>query len=353
MRDLDDLTTYATGDPSNMGSRINNLPDQCRDALNIIRSTKLSIDTSQISGVVLAGMGGSSVGADMVADLLNDSKLPILTWRDYDLPSWVNKDTLVVVTSYSGDTDEALSVFLEAIKRGSKIVAITNGGQLLKLCKSNNVPAIIMSYEGEPRTTVGYSFICLLGVLQILGLTKSRERELDEAILLLDSLSPRYNKMSQSSQNPAKMLATDLYGKFCIVYGADFLKGVARRWKTQINENSKSLAFSESFPDLNHNSVVGFALPEILRERAMVILLRSKLFPQKILSIYKITLEILEKHKVPFREVDVEGEDIVSQILSGVYLGDYTSYYLAIKSEVDPCPVSDIDYFKDRLAELN
>jgi glucose/mannose-6-phosphate isomerase len=232
-----------------------------------------------------------------------------------------------------------------------KKLAITTGGKLKNLAESVQVPVFLVEPKYQPRAALGYSFISLTAFLRNLGFLKGITIDIKTIKQLLESLlSEDLNETVPTSSNPAKQLALNLYGKIPVVYGAEALSGVARRWKTQINENSKSWGFYETFPELNHNAVVGYQIPQKpAMETYVVLLLNCPSLHPRILTRYSITGDILEQNLIKHQVVNSRGEELLSQMMSLIYIGDWTSYYLAILNGIDPTPVSSIDYLKKQL----
>jgi glucose/mannose-6-phosphate isomerase len=351
MINLDDPEVYRRLDPTDMLRRIGELPTQCRQAWQGAMSFPLPPDYSTSKRVVILGMGGSAIGGDLVRSLAQEvGGAPIAVHRDYDLPA-VDEGTLVIASSYSGNTEETLSAFDRALKTPAKKLAVTTGGRLKALAEENAVPVFCFHYVAEPRAAFGYSFFSILGMLKRLGLIAIESSEVEEAIETIEQLAPGLAQGVPMDANPAKKLATRLQDRVAIIYGAGVLSNVARRWKTQLNENSKTWAFHECFPELNHNAVVGYRIPSWLAERAFVIMLRSPSLHPRLLARYRLTSDILTSSGVAHELVDAQGEGPLSQILSAVLLGDYVSYYLAILNNVDPAPVDAINYLKQKLGK--
>jgi glucose/mannose-6-phosphate isomerase len=309
-------------------------------------------DYPEVSKVVILGMGGSAIGGDLVSNLVaSEARLPILVHRDYNLPAFIDSKTLVIASSYSGMTEETLSSFKQALETDSKKLVITTGGKLKTMAEARNIPVFSFDYKAQPRAALPFSFLSILGFLQRLGFINDKSADVTETVEVLQKLSQRINEGVSLSQNPAKQLANRLYGHLPIIYGADILSEVAHRWKTQFNENSKAWAFYEAFPELNHNAVVGYQFPPELASKIVVVLLRSAYLPKRIQLRYQLTCQLLEQAKVSYQIVDSEGVSPLSQVMSLVLFGDYTSYYLAILYKIDPSPVETIDYLKEQLKD--
>jgi glucose/mannose-6-phosphate isomerase len=349
---LDDSKIYQRQDPDGMLARIKELPMQCRQSWQAAMDFNLPADFAGVNKVVVLGMGGSAIGGDLVRSLVqSESKIPVIVHRDYGLPAFVDEKTLVIASSYSGNTEETLSGFEPALKTRAKKLAMTTGGKLQELAKANNVPVFKIEYKAQPRAALGFSFLPTLGVLQKLGFVKDKSADVAETVRVLEKLSARLDEKSPLSANPAKQLAQRLFGCLPVIYGAGIAAEAAHRWKTQVNENSKAWGFYEVFPELNHNATVGYPFPKDVAQKIRVILLRSPLFNERVKLRYDVTCELLKRSNVAYEFVDGEGRSAMSQMMSLVMMGDFTSYYLAILYGVDPSPVEVINYLKDQLAK--
>jgi len=347
-----DISELKKLDPEDMLARIHEVPWQCQQAWQMARKFKLPQEYSDINKVLVIGMGGSAIGGDLVRSLVApEARVPIIVHRGYDLPAFVDDKTLVIISSYSGNTEETLSGFSQALETGAKKLAITTGGELKKLADEKGIPVLTFNYRAQPRAALAFSFLPILCFLQKLGVVGDKSAEVDEALNVLQKLSVRIDETRPVSKNPARQLAGKLHGHLPVIYGAGLLSEVAHRWKTQFNENSKAWAFYEVFSELNHNAVVGYQFPPELAEKIVVVLLRSELLSRRIQLRYEVTCELLERAGVHYEFVDGEGKAPLSQMLSLVLFGDYVSYYLAILYRVDPSPVEVIDYLKEQLAQ--
>jgi glucose/mannose-6-phosphate isomerase len=335
-----------------MLERIHEMPELCQRAWQMAMDFNLPQDYSQVNKVVISGMGGSAIGGDLVSSLVaSEAKLPILICRDYDLPAFIDGQTLVIASSYSGMTEETLSSFEQALETESKKLVITTGGKLKTLAEERNIPVFSFDYRAQPRAALPFSFVPIVGFLQKLGFISGKSADVSQMVQVLQELSQKINEGVLVARNRAKQLANRLYGHLAVIYGAGILSEVAHRWKTQLNENSKAWAFYEVFPELNHNAVVGYQFPAELASKMVVVLLRSSLFPQRIQLRYQITCQLLERVNVDYQFVDGEGTSPLSQIMSLVLFGDYVSYYLAMIYKIDPTPVKAIDYLKEHLVQ--
>ena len=352
MIDLDNSDVYQKLDPAGMRERIRDLPQQCLKAWEEALKFKLPKGYSNVNKVVVLGMGGSAIGGDLLNSLASlESKTPISVCRDYNLPRFVDSETLVIASSYSGMTEETLSAFSQALTTPAMKLVITTGGKLKDIAEQKNIPALIIDYKAPPRAALAHSFLPLLGICHKLGLVSDKSKDVTEMVQVLQDLQKTIDEDRPLKSNRAKQLATKLHSHLPIIYGSGFVSTAAQRWKTQINENSKAWAFYELFPELNHNAVVGYEFPPDLAQNLFVVFLRSPRLHPRTLIRYKLTAEMLSNAKVSYEIVDARGESALSQMMSLVYFGDWVSYYLALLNETDPYPVKIIDFLKRRLAE--
>ena len=336
-----------------MLEHLHDFPEQCQRAWQNASNFKLPWDYTEIKKTIILGMGGSAIGGELISRLaFLENKLPVWVHREYDSPPFLDESTLLIASSYSGNTEETLSSFSESLKIPAKRIAITTGGKLKELAGKKNIPVLVIEYKAPPRAAFPHSFISLLGIFHNLGLLGDKSTDFDESIEVLKKLSAELGESTPLTSNQAKQLATRLKGNLVVVYGAGILSEVAARWKTQFNENSKAWAFHEVFSELNHNAVVGYESPRQIRESTLVVLLHSSLLHARLSTRYRLTAEILAKAGVNYEQVEARGKSPLAQMMSLVLFGDYVSFYLAMLNEVDPTPVAPIDYLKSRLAEF-
>ena len=350
---LDNLETYKSLDITGFQDRIGDLPYQCLRAWEQGLKFSLPDDYRNVRNVIVTGVGGSAIGGELLGDLISKDGSPLVTvCRDYHLPPYLSTDSLVIASSYSGNTEETIAAFDDAIQRGAKVIAVTTGGKLLELADKEGVPVFLIDYVGEPRAALGYSFLVPLAILQHLGLIDDIDEDVLEAAEVLLSLSHRLEPQILTRDNPAKELAISLQGKLIVIYGGGMLSGVARRWKTQFNENAKTWAFVELLPEAGHNAIAGLQWPKPIGKKACGVLLNTWSLHPRIKLRYQVIEELLGDAGVECRTVDGVGKSTLAQMLSAVLFGDYTSYYLALLNGEDPSPVSPLDYLKSRLKDL-
>lgn len=347
---IESVERIRAADPGNMLDRIKDLPKQVREAWRIASTAMLPPAHGDVRNITVAGMGGSAIGGDLAAALLADElKVPMGVHRDYGMPAYVGRDSLVIVSSYSGNTEETLSSFAEAQKRGARVIALTTGGKIAELAKAARYPVVTFSYTAQPRAALGYSLGLVLGTLARLGFVRDLSADIDAALADLAKLEERVHEGART--NDAKKLAIELYGRIIFAYGGGVLGVMARRVKGQWNENAKNWAAFDVLPELNHNGVVGFPHPDIARDALTVLFLRSDRDNPRHKLRFDVTRELLDRASIPHRTLQFAGASMLSEVLQLTLFTDYVSFYVALLNGADPTPVKSIDYLKDRLAK--
>lgn len=353
MPNLDAPQSFGARDPKGMLAHITALPQQCTRAWEEIQSLALPDEYRQVQQIVVLGMGGSAIGGDLLRGLLKEeSPVPIVVHREYGLPSFVGAQTLVIASSYSGNTHETLLSFDEARQRGARLLSITTGGELARRTSQQGLPLHQYDYKAQPRAALGYSLLSLLGVLQHLGFVQDKSADVAEAVEVMQRWQSEIHEFVPTCANAAKSLAQRLYGRLPVVYGAGHLSAVARRWKCQFNENAKAWAFCDVLPELLHNTVAGYACPKGLQESVHVLMLRcASDYPRQQKS-FDVVTELLQREGFAWSDVEARGQSKLAQALSVVLFGDYVSYYLAMLYDVDPWEIENIQWLKGRLSAL-
>jgi glucose/mannose-6-phosphate isomerase len=352
MVDLDNASVYRQFDKSGMLGHLHGFPEQCQKAWEKVQKLELPREYAEISNVVIVGMGASAIGGDIVRRLaLAESRLPVSVHRDYGLPAFVDESTLVIASSYSGNTEETLSAFTKALENRAKKLVITSGGKLKHLAEKEGIPTFVIDYQAPPRAAFPHSLIPLVGIFQKVGLLGDKSADVQESVEVLKKLSRDFIETRAFASNPAKQVASKLWGRIAVIYGAEMLSEVARRWKAEFNENSKAWAFFESFPELNHNAVVGYEFPPQAKERILVLMLRSSLLHPRNLLRYEVTAKLLAKAGITYEFVEATGKSALAQAIGLILLGEYSSFYLAMLNEVDPTSTDAINSVKQHLAQ--
>ncbi len=350
---LDDLNHFEAIDSQDMLAEIDGLPEQLRTAWEAGQQLPLP-DGDGINQVVVAGMGGSAIGADLLAAYVAPiAKVPIIVWRNYDLPAFVaGPDTLVIASSHSGNTAETLSAFEQAIERGARLMAITTGGQLAELAEEHGGSLWQFDHGGQPRAAIGFSFGLLLAAMDRLGFIPEQESLVESAVGDMQRQQKKLAAEVPVAENPAKRMAGQLIDRWPTIIGADFLAPVARRWRTQIAELAKAVAQFEELPEADHNMVAGVEAPESVFGQTMVVFLLANNLDPRNLQRTQVTRELLMVEGFNTDAIEAMGETRLAQQWTSLHFGDYASYYLAMAYGVDPTPVYAIEDLKERLKEI-
>lgn len=318
-------------DNSNMLKVIEDFPQQCKTALELPRGMSV---TGRIDKIVVAGMGGSAIGGDLLKIYMHNLKVPVFVVRNYKVQNFVDENTLVFAVSYSGNTEETISAFEDAVKKKAKTVAVTSGGYLGQIAKK-----VIKIPSGlQPRAALGYLFFPVLGILHNSGIVDVKGKEIEEMLGILSK--------KDDFKTVGERIAKKIGQRTPLVYASEMLGAVAYRWKTQFNENSKVAAFHHVFSEMNHNEIAGYQT--MSKNNFFAIIIRDKDDNERIKKRMDITKGIISS-KVDVEEVFTTGTFLLSRLFSGIYYGDFASYYLAIANKIDPTPVSVIENLKKRL----
>ncbi len=338
-------------DRSDMLDDLVKTPNYCRDAIKRAKQVSMPEKVNP-KHIVVVGMGGSAIGGEILHGWLRDTlPIPIEVCRDYTLPAYVNKDTLVFVNSYSGNTEETLTAFLAAIRRKCTVTAVTSGGQLGSFCKKLQVPYMIIPEDLQPRAAIPYLFFPLPVLMEKMGIISDIDDELEEAIQTIERVVKANAPNVPTKNNSAKQLATELIDTIPVVYGFRHYGSVAQRLKTQFNENSKVPSKYEVFSELNHNETVGYEAPESLTKKLSIILIRDPQEPPEIRSRIETTTKLVFSRANKVLEIMATGKGKLAKMFSVLCTGDFVSVYLAILQNKDPTPVNIIDRVKSELAK--
>lgn len=313
---------------------------------------RVEVDYPKPKSIIVAGMGGSAIGGEFLKDWANDTlTIPVEICKEYTLPAHVDKHTLTFIVSYSGETEETLSAFLDAIKRNCMIVCISSGGTLLDFAEKLEIPSVRVPEGIPPRAALPYLFASKLIIMEKLGLMANVKAEIFEAITVLRKVCGENAPEKPLEENFSKKLASHIYETIPVVYSFGFYHSVAQRFKQQFNENSKIPSKWEVFPELNHNEVAGWEKTEKLADLFSAVIIRDKCEPEQIKCRIEATKELMSGKVKGIYEVWSRGEGRLAKMLSTTIIGDFTSVYLAILRGVDPTPVKTISMLKDKISK--
>lgn len=318
--------------------------DHLTEALQIGRSTQLTTCHKEFRNILICGLGGSGIGGTIVADLVSpEVNIPICATKDYSIPNFVNEHTLVIASSYSGNTEETLFSLEKCQARGAEIACVTSGGKLKALAEEKNYNLILIPGEQPPRAMFAYSFTQLFFFLNHYSLIdNSFENLFEKSITLL-------NDRQDHIQSEAKKLADKMYGNTPVIYTANGFEGVGVRFRQQINENSKMLCWHHVIPEMNHNELLGWRTNT---ENLAVVYLRNKGDYYRNQVRMDINKKVIAKFTDNISEIWSEGETPLENTLYHIHLGDWLSWYLSVKNNVDAIEIDVINFLKGELAKV-
>ncbi|MBT9165509.1 MAG: hypothetical protein DDT25_00155 [Chloroflexi bacterium] len=341
MNSLDSGELLERYDREGMKAVLDRFPDQCRDAVEIGERFE-SPAIEKLDKIIVCGMGGSAMAGEMARRF---SRIPLFVNRNYSLPGFADRHTLLVAISYSGNTEETLSALDQGVERAIPALCISSGGRMEEIARTHRIPFLKIPSGYQPRAAIGYLSIPLLEVMSRIGALKVPWEGVMQGLRAIET---QCTCAVPTAENPAKKLARTLFGSVPLVYGTtDNTDLVAMRWKTQINENAKQAAFWNVIPELNHNEILALVGVELLANQLVVFLRNDYDLPGNLDRI-RIMKGLFSK-KLRFTEVVAAGASEIAQVFSQIYLGDYVSFYLALLNGVDPTPVSLIEELKKEL----
>ncbi len=325
-----------------MKDLVNSFPEQLEKGLEIAERAVVS-ESNNISNVVITGLGGSGIGGTILTELLDECRVPVLVNKSYFLPSFVNQDSLVIVSSYSGNTEESIQALQEALQKKAQIVCVCSGGKILEQAKQHQLEYIEIPGGFPPRSCLGYSLIQLIKIFVSKGLAqKELFNEIKEAAQLLKN-------EKQTIQKRAHELAEKLKDKITVIYSLGSCEGISIRFRQQINENSKALCWHHVFPEMNHNELVGWTQEN---KKLSVIVFKTAFDYERNIKRYQICKPVFEKYASEVNEVEAVGKSKFAQFMYLVNLGDWISCYIADLRGIDAVEVNIIDHLKKELSKF-
>ena len=353
--DWDNPSTFEKLDSEDVLGAVENLSDQCRRGWMLGREAQGLPEALGVEAVTVLGMGGSGVSGDVVQAVV-EPRLP-LPWRTIKsygpLPEWIGRNTLVFAVSYSGSTEETVAALAEAQERGARVVVISSGGPLRDFAESHGLAHILIPSGLQPRASLGFLTLPLLGALVTMGLVPDMQDDIDEAAGVLEGLEARCHRAVPRAENPAKDLAARIAGRVPVVYGGSGLGAVtAYRFKCDLNEYGKTPAFWNELPELDHNEIVGWdQLGDLTRENFMCVLLRDTEEHERVQLRFEITRSLIEKSFAEVVEVPAQGVSPLARLLSLILVTQLAAIYVGLSYDVDPGPVAVIQDLKQQLAQ--
>lgn len=327
-----------------MKELIANLSNQIREAIEIGENAPFTQTNKTISAVLVCGLGGSGIGGKIISLLVkNDLKVPFLCINDYDIPAWVNENTLVIASSYSGNTEETLFAVEACRERGSEIAVITSGGQIMEKAKENQWNLNVVPGGEQPRAMLAYSLVQQVYLLERYGLISDAYR------VDLFKVPAFLEEHETATREEAMEIAKAFAGKRPIIYAGNDFEGIAVRWRQQCNENAKELAWHHVFPEMTHNELVGWAGGT---NNQVPIFLKSNLNHPRTVKRWEISKEVITKQTDTILETEAKGDSKIIQDFHLIHLGDWVSYFISVIKDIDAVEVEVISHLKDEMSKM-
>jgi len=352
---LDDLKQIQTLDKSNVLGSVQQLSLQLKQTQEDLKDLQIPEDYSRVNEIITNGMGGSRLGTRVVERLFEDQlDLPITHRGNYQLPKFLSPDTLAILSSYSGNTEEVLASIEQVMKSGAKILVFSQNGQLTQMAQENNWPGYYgfepkHNPSNQPRMSIGYQILGIMLMLAKCGLVKIESQEIDQLISFTQTIKTKYNIDISQHENPAKQLAEKLHEKIPVLISSEFMVGATHVWCNQINENAKQLAVKYEIPELNHHLLEGMKFPSNNPENLHFVFMESPLYQSRNQKRYQVTQKVLEGYKIDYTSFKLTGQTQLEQVFELIQFGGYTGFYMSMLNTLDPSPIPWVDFFKKEL----
>lgn len=354
---LDNVQGIKELDKAMVHSSLGALSSQIRQVGEDKENIRIPSDYSDVNKIVVNGMGGSNLGARIISSVFKDSlQIPMVIEPGYEVPGFTDEKTLYLLSSYSGSTEETLSVYDNIKKRGAKVIAITaenEGNKLKRLMEENDIPGFVFDPRnnpaGQPRLALGYSIFGIIALLSKTGVISLRDSEVNDVVSALDKQDNVLSLESPASSNQAKQAASRAKGKKLIIVGAEFLEGNIHAMRNQICENSKNFSHYFSLPEMNHYLLEGLRFPEVNKDDLFFLFMNSDLYNPRVVRRAELTRQVAEKHGIDVMEFKPAGASKLIQSFEVLQFGSWVSFYLAMANGIDPAPIPWVDWFKEKL----
>lgn len=356
MVNLDSLDEINKLDTGSVLTSIEKLGAQVRQAWREVKKGGVPASCPLAKNVIISGMGGSALGGRIVDSLLADrARVPIEVVTEYNLPNYVNKDTLVILSSYSGNTEETLATAKEALNRGAIVYGVTTGGKLAEFLSENGFESYIYTPtenpSDQPRMGLGYSIASVLAVLSKCEFINLLDSEMEEAVSEAEQFITDYGASVSENENVAKRLAFKLKGKVPVIIASEHLMGSAHTFKNQLNENAKTFGLIFDIPELNHHLMEGLKNPYEIKDILHFLFFESEHYSKRVKVRYPITKEVVTKNGISHDSYQLRSSKKIIEIFELLVLSSYVSFYLAMLYGINPTPIPWVDYFKKELSQ--
>lgn len=357
MNIIDNLKKIKKLDSCNVLGSIESLGLQCQQAWEEVKKVKIPKSYKNINNVVISGMGGSGLGGHIIQCLFfNELKVPVKVLNSYDISADVNSKTLFIASSYSGNTEETLRSFKQALARKAKVMAITADGQLAKMAKRYKIPVYVFEPRynpcGQPRLGLGYSIIGQIALFKKAGILNFSDKDLEKIIKVVINGHHRFGVKIKANKNQAKKIAIALKNKIPIIFGSEFLLGNTHVFSNQLNENAKNFATYFAIPELNHHLMEGLTWPKVASKLLEFLFIESDLYLSRNQARYTVTKKVIKRNGFDFVSYKAKEKTKIEQSFEILLFGSYISFYLALLNNLDPAAIPWVDYFKKELAKF-
>lgn len=351
---LDDREALEKLDASGVLPTIEQLANQCQEVWGIAQQVRVPEEYANVRQVVVAGMGGSILGTHIIQTVFKDElKVPVLIVPDYTLPEFVDENTLVIASSYSGTTEETISALTDAKRRGAKIAGITSGAEVARMLTEWQLPVVVFpttyNISGQPRMGLGYSVFGQMILFAKCGLLQITEEMYESVLAIISDAHLQFAQSVNSEKNAAKLLAFEMLDKIPVITVAEHLEGVGHVLANQLNENAKTYSEYRVIPELNHHLMEGLQFPNDNGDHILFFTVESDLYSQNNAIRLTLTEEVLEKHHIEVRSIKLAGKTKLAQAFELLVFGSYASFYLAMLHDIDPANIPWVDWFKSEL----
>ncbi len=329
-----------------------NFYKQITRAREIAAETGRQIDTSRVKNIAYLGMGGSGIAGDLLRDVLYDQlAVPVQIVRGYTAPRFVSEHSLVIVSSYSGNTEETLSAAQSIEKRGAQVMAISTGGRLKEMCEKNGWPFMQLPEGYPPRQSLGFAFFALYHALGQTGLLAEYHEDLNDLVNFVRHEIGLHDTSKHDGHVLAQELAKKIHNRIPVIYSTEpYLQTVSRRWSNQLHENGKNLAFFNVIPEMNHNEIVGWQMQSELNKDMVAIFLENEDLPERIRQRIDLSKTLIKKAGAEVVDIYASGSSVMEKVFSLIVMGDWVSYYTALLNRQDPYEIKNIDFLKKEMA---
>lgn len=356
MADLDSPSAIKKLDSKNLAGSIEQLDNQCEQVFGDFAKLKISLDFSKAEKIVVCGMGGSALGTDIIRSLYFDElKVPLQIVNGYFLPGHVNSKTLVILSSYSGTTEEVLAAYDDAKSKQAKILAIASGKDLGKKISAGEIAGYVFEPKfnpsGQPRMGLGYSILSQVLIMAKLGFLKFSESDLNKILVVIRKLNSTSNVDVATDNNPVKQIASKFLNKIPFLFASEHLVGSIHTFANQLNENAKVLSAYFTLPEADHHLIEGLPSTDEIHKQVEFFFLKSNLYSPRVLARYDITKTLVEKNGFEAMVFEPSSQSKLEQVFEFLTFGSWVSFYLAIAYGRDPSPIPNVDFLKEEMAK--